>query len=84
MTDPKRRQHSSIIEAAIKKKGSRYSPSSARTLRSDALAILESLVSDLDDGALIEDMAKQGFKFSESYLTTLHALAEVARSRRPA
>jgi hypothetical protein len=84
MDNFKRVPHPSIIEAAIKAKGDDYAESSAQTLRSDALAILESLVVDIDDTTVIEALKKQGFKPSGSYITTLHALTAVARKRRPA
>ena len=79
----KRAPHTSLIEEAIQAKGSGYVESSAQTFRTDALAILESLVVDIDDAAVVSALQKQGFRSSGSYLTTLHALAEVARSRRP-
>jgi hypothetical protein len=79
----KRKAHGSIIEAAIESKGPAYSASSARTLRSDAMAILESLVVDIDDEVLMAALVRQGFRPSTSYLTTLHALAAVAKARRP-
>jgi len=79
----KRAPHASLIEEAIQAKGNNYLDRSAQTFRTDALAILESLVVDIDDASVVTALQKQGFRSSGSYLTTLHALAEVARSRRP-
>ncbi len=84
MEEFKRGRHGSLIEEVIEAKGSDYAESSARTFRTDALAILESLVAEVDDASVKAAMERQGFRWSQAYLTTLHALAEVARSRRPA
>src|SRR5258707_941617 len=79
----KRTPHDSLIEEAIQSKGQEYAESSARTFRTDALAILEALVVEADEGAVAAALARQGFRSSDSYLTTLRALAAVAKSRRP-
>jgi hypothetical protein len=79
----KRGPHDSLIEEAIAAKGPRYSESSARTFRTDALAILEALVAEADEAAVAAALTRQGFRSSDSYLTTLRALAVVAQSRRP-
>ncbi len=84
MSEFKRAPHGSLIEEAIEAKGTDYAESSARTFRTDALAILESLVAEVDDAAAKAAIVRQGFSWSPAYLTTLHALVEVARSRRPA
>jgi hypothetical protein len=70
-----------LVEDAIKAKGE-IATSYANTIRSDASAILEALVADLDTAALDQALEMQGFKLSSSYHTTLRALAEVARTRR--
>ncbi len=81
--DFKRGPHDSLIEEAIAAKGPGYSEVSARTFRTDALAILEALVAEADEAAVAAALTRQGFRSSGSYLTTLRALAAVARSRRP-
>ena len=79
----KRGPHDSLIEEAIEAKGQGYSEASVRTFRSDALAILEALVAEADEAEITAALTRQGFRSSESYLTTFRALAAVARSRRP-
>ena len=79
----KRLPHDSLIEEAIQAKGPGYAESSARTFRTDALAILEALVAEADESAVAAALNRQGFRSSDSYLTTLRALAAVALSRRP-
>lgn len=84
MTDGfKRAPHESLIDEAIQAKGPEYAEASARTLRTDALAILEALVAEADESAVAAALERQGFRSSGSYLTTLRALSAVARSRRP-
>jgi hypothetical protein len=83
MNESKRTPHRSLIEEAIEQKGSDYSEASIRTFRSDAMAILEALVAEADEAEVMAALARQGFRSSDSYLTTLRALAAVARSRRP-
>jgi hypothetical protein len=78
----KRAPHDSIIEEAIQAKGPRYSEASARTFRTDSLAILEALVAEADEAAVAAALVRQGFRSSESYLTTFRALVAVALSRR--
>jgi len=82
MQEFKRGRHGSLIEEAIEAKGSSYAESSAQTFRTDSLAILESLVAEVDDATVKAAIERQGFRWSQAYLTTLNALAEVARSRR--
>ncbi|HUR54158.1 MAG TPA: hypothetical protein VMZ71_08505 [Gemmataceae bacterium] len=77
----KRTPHGSLIEEAIRAKGQDYAD--AGTFRTDALAILESLVAEIDEAAVESALVRQGFRMSSSYLSTFRALAEVARSRRP-
>ena len=79
----RRSPHDSLVEEAIQAKGPGYAEASARTFRTDALAILESLVAEADESTVAAALERQGFRSSGSYLTTLRALAEVARSRRP-
>jgi hypothetical protein len=82
--DFKRAPHDSLIDEAIAAKGPDYSEASARTFRTDALAILEALAAEADEAAVAAALERQGFRPSGSYSTTLRALAAVARSRRPA
>jgi hypothetical protein len=79
----KRSPHDSLIEEAIQAKGPGYSEASIMTFRTDALAILESLVAEADEAVVAGALERQGFRSSGSYLTTFRALAEVARTRRP-
>jgi hypothetical protein len=83
MDEFKRAPHDSLIEEAIQAKGPGYSEVSARTFRTDALAILEALVAEADEDAVAAALERQGFRSPGSYRTTLRALAAVARSRRP-
>jgi hypothetical protein len=80
--DFKRGPHDSLIEEAIAAKGPGYSEASARTFRTDALAILEALVAEADEAAVKAALTRHGFRWSDSYLTTFRALAAEARSRR--
>jgi hypothetical protein len=79
----KRAPHDSLIEDAIRAKGLEYSEASARTFRTDALAILEALVAEADEAQVAAALKRQGFRPSGSYLTTLRSLAAIAQSRRP-
>ena len=79
----KRAPHDSLIEEAIQAKGPGYAEASARTFRTDALAILESLAAELDESTVAAALARQGFRSAEQYLSTFRALAAVAKSRRP-
>jgi hypothetical protein len=79
----KRAPHGSLIEEAIQAKGPDYAEASARTFRTDALAILESLAAELDEATVSAALARQGFRSADVYLTTFRALAGVAKSRRP-
>jgi hypothetical protein len=83
MESVKRTPRESLIEEAIQSKGPGYSEASARTFRTDALAILEAFVVEADEVSVAAALDRQGFRPSGSYLTTLRALAAVARSRRP-
>ena len=80
----KRAPQGSLVEEAIREKGSGYSEASAQTFRSDAMAILEALMAEADEAEVAAALTRQGFRSSGSYLATLRALAAVARSRRPA
>jgi len=84
MENFKRAPQTSLVEEAIRAKGPEYSEASAQTFRSDAMAILEALVAEADEGEVSTALTRQGFRSSGSYLTTLRALAAAARSRRPA
>jgi hypothetical protein len=79
----KRAPHDSLIEEAIEAKGADYSATSARTFRTDALAILEALIAEFDEAAVAAALERQGFRASGYYTTTFRATATVARSRRP-
>lgn len=75
-----KRRLTSLIEAVIKAKGE-IQESYAVTIRSDATAILEALVAELDEAAVLDALRKQGFD-PPAYRSTLRALAELARQRR--
>jgi hypothetical protein len=79
----KRAPHDSLIEEAIQAKGPDYAEASARTFRTDALAILEALAAETDEDTVTAALSRQGFRSVEVYLTTFRALAAVAKSRRP-
>lgn len=83
MNEFKRAPHDSLIEEAIQAKGPGYAEASARTFRTDALAILEALVAETDEAAVAAALEHQGFRSSGSHLTTFRALVAVSRSRRP-
>ena len=72
----------SIVESVIAAK-SDIQERTADTIRSDSAAILEALVADLDESAVLDALRNQGFA-SAAYRSTLRALAEVARTRRAA
>jgi len=84
MENFRRAPRGSLVEESIRAKGPGYSDASAQTFRSDALAILEALVAEADEGEVSAALTRQGFRSSGSYLTTFRALAAVAQSRRPA
>jgi hypothetical protein len=76
----KKRKFPSIIEAMIKAKrnaADNYVP----TLRTDAGCILEALVAEFDEQAVLEALRKQGLT-PDAYRSTLQALTEIARGRR--
>ena len=75
-----KRRLPSVVEAAIAAK-SNIKSITADTFRFDAAAILESLVAEFDEHALLDALNHQGFK-AESYLSTLRDLIAVARTRR--
>jgi len=75
-----KRRFPSIIEKAISSKA-RIQAITADTFRSDAAAILESLIAELDEDAVLDAMNNQGFA-AKSYCATIRALAAVARERR--
>jgi len=83
MDEFKRAPHDSLIEEAIRGKGPDYAEASARTFRTDALAILEALAAETDEAAVAAALTRQGFRSATVYLTTFRALAAVAKSRRP-
>jgi hypothetical protein len=78
-----RAPHDSLIEEAIRAKGPGYAEASARTFRTDAMAILEALTAETDEATVTAALARQGFRSAEAYLSTFRALASVAKSRRP-
>ena len=74
------RRFRSVIEEAICAKPD-LKRISADTFRGDAAAILESLLAELSEDAILGAMNHQGFK-GEAYLSTLRALVAVAKERR--
>ena len=76
-----KRRFPSVIEAAILAKPD-IKEITADTFRSDAAAILESLVAKFDEQVLLEALAHQGFD-AKAYRSTLRGLIEIARIRRP-
>ena len=76
-----KRRFKSVIEDAISSKAD-IAPITADTFRSDAAAILESLIAELDESAVLQAMNHQGFE-AEAYLSTIRALAVIAKERRP-
>ena len=76
-----KRRFPSVIEAAISEK-SEIKEITADTIRSDAAAILEALVAEFDEQAILLAMNNQGFA-GKAYLSTLRSLIEVAQKRRP-
>jgi hypothetical protein len=76
-----KRRFRSIIEAAISSKAN-IEKITADTFRSDAAAILESLIGEFDENIVLEAMNHQGFE-AEAYRSSIRALAAVARERRP-
>ena len=76
-----KRRFKSVIEQVITSKPALVAIS-ADTIRSDAAAILESLLAEYDESAVLAALAHQGFD-AEAYRFTARALANVARERRP-
>ena len=76
-----KRRFPSVIEAAIAAKPD-IKEITADTFRSDAAAILESLVAEFDEQVLLDSLTHQGFD-AKAYRSTLRGLVDVARPRRP-
>ena len=70
----------SVIEEAIHSKP-HLKEISAKTLRSDAAAILESLLAELSEEVVLLAMNDQGFE-GKAYMSSARAIADVARERR--
>ena len=77
-----KRRLPSVIEAAIAGKLD-IKEVTAETLRSDAAAILEAVVAEFDEQAVVSALDNQGFD-GKSYRSTLRALVDVAQQRRSA
>jgi hypothetical protein len=76
-----KRRFRSIIKTAISSKGE-IKAITAETFESDAAAILESLIAEFDEETVMDAMSSQGFE-AKAYLSTIRALAELAKERRP-
>lgn len=76
-----KRRFRSVIEEAIAAK-SGIAEITAKTIRSDAAAILESVMGEFDEELILRAMKSQGFE-AEAYRSTIRALAAVAIERRP-
>lgn len=76
-----KRRFPSVIETAISAKTG-IKEITADTFRSDAAAILESIVAEFAEKDILKAVENQGFT-AEAYLNTLRALVEVAKERRP-
>jgi hypothetical protein len=74
------RRFPNIIEAAILAKP-HLKKSSVNTFRGDAAAILESLVAELSEDAIVKAMNHQGFT-GKAYLPAIRTLAKLAQERR--
>ena len=70
----------SVIEETISSKPN-LKIVSAETLRSDAAAILESLLAELPEDAVLAAMNNQGFE-GKAYMSSARAIALIARRRR--
>jgi hypothetical protein len=75
-----KRRFRNIIEEAIALKVS-IEPITAKTFRSDAAAVLESLIGEFDEGIVLKAMKHQGFE-AEAYRSSIKALAIIAKERR--
>jgi len=75
-----KRRYPSVIEAAIAAR-SGIKEITAETFRSDAAAILESLVGEWDEETILVAMTRQGFD-AKAYGCTLRSLVKIARRRR--
>lgn len=76
-----KRRFPSVIDEAIKTKQN-IKDITESTFRTDSAAILESLVAEFDEQMVLSALKNQGFE-AEAYRSTLRALAEVAKKRRP-
>jgi hypothetical protein len=70
-----------LVEVVVAGKGD-IRPRTVDTVHSDASAILEALLAEVDEKAVLAALRHQGFD-AEAYLPNLRPLAEEARSRRP-
>jgi hypothetical protein len=75
-----KRRFRSVIEEAISLKVG-IATITADTFRSDAAAILESVMAEFDEEMVLKAMKRQGFE-AEAYRSSIRALAAVARERR--
>jgi hypothetical protein len=75
-----KRRLRNIVEDAIES-NPKLKEVSVRTFRSDAAAILESLVGEFEGDRIEEAMDRQGFK-GEAYQPAIRVLKRIARSRR--
>ena len=75
----KRRLPSIIEEAIARKVGIKRI--TAETFRTDAAAILESLLAQYDEDVVVDAMNNQGFE-GKAYRSTIRALAKIASERR--
>jgi hypothetical protein len=75
-----KRRFRSIVEEAISSKIG-IAPITAQTLRSDAAAILESVLGELNEESIVNAMRQQGFE-ADAYRSSIRSLGAVARQRR--
>ena len=75
-----KRRLRNIVEATISLKVG-IKPTTAKTLRSDAAAILESVLGELDENAVVAALDNQGLE-GNAYRPAIRVLAKIARERR--
>jgi hypothetical protein len=76
-----KRRFPSLIETVVAEKGDGIQEVTAATIQTDAAVVLESLVAEFSTEVVLAAMRNQGVS-AEAYMSTLGALAQVARARR--
>ena len=81
MSYRQRNPRKNLLEAVIEKQSAKWGDATGQTARSDALRVLEALVSEIGVEGTISAMDKQGFE-GAAYRYLISPMYEEAESRR--